>query len=371
MKNPLKILLFVGLIILISGCLESKENKTLTQAENAIPINLVKMSGQDMIQRLGTGEISGFIMWEPYPAIAITKGYGKPLVYSGKIWNEHPCCVVAYDDDWYKKTNNSDEILNRMALVQLRSVEYINNAKQVDSKDHEDLINYTMAFGGMTDRAAANLSLADVEFIYNTNIPGAETFIEKIQSFGIFDPAKWNQSGYRNASDYANSLIVNKYVDWAVRNKDTDLKNISLKEPVNIRYAYLVNDIHELPFYVAWQRGYYKDVGINISIAEGAPFQNGAFEMQKGFKDNTVDIGSLGIPPVIIHRINSNDFTTNDAKVGVIAGMNNEGSVIVVANNITSLKDLRGKTVGFPGPGTIQHVLFLMAADKENLKVSY
>ena len=57
--------------------------------------------------------------------------------------------------------------------------------------------------------------------------------------------------------------------------------------------------------------------------------------------------------------------------VGVIAGMNNEGSVIVVANNITSIMDLRGKTVGFPGPGTIQHVLFLMEADKEGLTVSY
>jgi len=74
---------------------------------------------------------------------------------------------------------------------------------------------------------------------------------------------------------------------------------------------------------------------------------------------------------VIIHRINSNDFSTDDARVEVIAGMNNEGSIIVVANNITSLKDLSGKTVGFPGPGTIQHVLFLMAADKEGLKVSY
>ena len=92
---------------------------------------------------------------------------------------------------------------------------------------------------------------------------------------------------------------------------------------------------------------------------------------KKALKANTVDVGSLGIPPVIIHRINSNDFSNDDARVGVIAGMNNEGSVIVVANNITSLKDLQGKTVGFPGPGTIQHVLFLMEADKEGLKVSY
>lgn len=366
MKKSLYIVLIIIVGILAGGCLESKKTP-----EEGAPINLVKMTGQEMIQRLGTGEIAGFIMWEPYPAIAVTKGYGKNLIYSGKIWSEHPCCVIAYDEDWYKNTNNSDEILKRMALAQLKSVEYINNAKQDDSPDHEELINYTMQFGGMTDPEAANLSLADVEFVYNTNVEGATKFIRKIQDFNIFDMEKWNQSGFKDASDYANSLVTNNYVEWAIDNKDNDLKKISLKEPVNIRYGYLINDIHELPFYVGWQKGYYKELGINITVGEGAPFQNGAFEMQKGFKSNTIDIGSLGIPPVIIHRINSNDFSKDDARVGVIAGMNNEGSVIVVANNITSMKDLQGKTVGFPGQGTIQHVLFLMEADKEGLKVTY
>jgi NitT/TauT family transport system substrate-binding protein len=366
MKNSLKILLIVASIMLVSGCLESKKAPEVSE-----PINLVRMSGQDMVQRLGTGEISGFIMWEPYPAIAVEKGDGKALLYSGKIWNGHPCCVVAYDYDWYKNTKNADEILRRMALVQLKSVEYINNAKDSRSPDHEDLINFTMEFGGITDREAANLSLADVEYVYAPNIAGAKTFIERIQDFGIFDSEKWNQSGFKNASDYADSLITNNYAEWAEQNKAANLTDLSLKEPVNVRYGYLVNDVHELPFYVAFKKEWYSDAGINITLAEGTPFQNGAFEMQKGFKANTVDIGSLGIPPVIIHRINSNDFSIDDARVQVIAGMNNEGSVIVVANNIDSLKDLRGKTVGYPGPGTIQHVLFLMAADKEGVKVSY
>ncbi len=358
--------ILLAVIILAAGCLEEKK------PEDGEPISLVRMSGQDMVQRLGTGDIAGFIGWEPWPAIAITKGYGKPLLYSGDVWNDHPCCVVAYDYDWYKNTQNADEILKRVALVQLKSVEYINNAKQSTSPDHEDLINYTMEFGNIDDREAANLSLADVEFVYATNMQGAEIFIRRIQDFGIFESDKWNQSGYKNASDYASSLINNSYVDWAVQNKDANLTDLSLEEPVTIRYAYLVNDIHELPFYVAWKKkGWYEDVGINITLAEGTPFQNGAFEMQKGFKTGYVDIGSLGIPPVIIHRINSNDFTIDDARVGVIAGMNNEGSVIVVANDINSLNDLRGKTVGYPGPGTIQHVLFLMAADKEGVTVSY
>lgn len=366
MKIFLKILLVLVLAVFIAGCVETKKPQETEQ-----PVNLVKMTGQDMIQRLGTGDISGFVMWEPYPSLAIAKGVGRPLLTSKNIWSGHPCCVVAYNYHWYKNTSNADEILKRMALVQLRTVEYINQAKAPNSPDHQDLIRYAMEFSNVTDPETANMSLADIEFVYATNVEGAETFIKRIQSFGIFDQEKWNQSGYKDAKDYASSLITNKYIEWAIANKDVNLTSIALKEQANIRYAYLLNDLHELPFYIGWKKGWYNDAGINITLAEGTPFQNGAFEMQKGFKAGVVDIGSLGIPPVIIHRINSNDFSTDDARVGVIAGMNDEGSMIVVASNITSLKDLRGKTVGYPGQGTIQHVLFLMAAEKEGIKVTY
>jgi len=73
---------------------------------------------------------------------------------------------------------------------------------------------------------------------------------------------------------------------------------------------------------------------------------------------------SLGIPPVIIHRINSNDFTIDDARVGVIAGMNNEGSVIVVAGNITSLADLKVRQSASRS-GNDPACTFLMAAEKQ------
>ncbi|MBE0521265.1 MAG: ABC transporter substrate-binding protein [Candidatus Methanoperedenaceae archaeon] len=368
MNTSLKILLLVFAALLVPGCLQAAEK---APGEEDTPINLVRMGGQDMVQRLSTGEIAGFVGWEPWPSIAITEGYGKSLLDSGDIWEDHPCCVVAYDNDWYEDTENADEILNRASLIQMKSVEYINSAKNRSHPDHEELVGFTMEFGGLTNRDAAELSLDNVDFVYMPNIEGTQTFIGRIMDFGIFDVDKWKQSGYQTAEEYANDLITTEYVDWAIQNKDMPLTELALPETVTIRYGYLINDVHELPFYIGWKKGWFDDVGINITLAEGAPFQNGAFQMQKGFKAGAVDIGSLGIPPVIIHRINSNDFTIDDTKVGVISGMNNEGSVIVVANNINSLRDLRGKTVGYPGPGTIQHVLFLMAADKEGLKVSY
>jgi len=79
----------------------------------------------------------------------------------------------------------------------------------------------------------------------------------------------------------ANSLITNDYVDWAVNNKDENVTRLHWKNLLNIRYAYLVNDIHELPFYVDGKEDI---IGfrINIVVAEGAPFPEWRFQMQKG-----------------------------------------------------------------------------------------
>jgi len=110
---------------------------------------------------------------------------------------------VAYDDDCNKKTNNSDDILKRMALAQVKSVDISIMRSQSDSPDHDQLINYTMQFGGMTDPAAAKPEPCWRWIRYNTNVAGTTTFIQRIEDFGIFDMAKWNQSGYKNASDYA------------------------------------------------------------------------------------------------------------------------------------------------------------------------
>ncbi|HIH43926.1 MAG TPA: ABC transporter substrate-binding protein [Candidatus Methanoperedenaceae archaeon] len=371
MGDILKItVLVIAVLVFASGCTETTEQGPKpTATPSREPINLVKMSGQDMIQRLGTGEIAGFIGWEPYPSEAIVKGYGKPLIYSGDIWSHHPCCVVAYDYDWYKNSSNPDDVLDRLTLVQVKAVDYLNSAKSRDSPDHAALVAYAMEFTGSQNQTAIELAMQGVDYDYRNDIPGTTQFTDKIKGFGIFDKDKWPQSGFENASDYANSLITNKYLDWALEHRNDSLADLKLAKPVSMRYGYLVSDLHELPFWIAYRKGWYDEAGINMTLGEGTPFTNGAFEMTQGFKENKIDAGSLGIPPVIIHRINSNDFSKDDARVGVIAGMNYNGSVIVVRNDISSMKDLAGKTVGYPGPGTIQHVLFLMAAEKEGLTV--
>ena len=115
---------------------------------------------------------------------------------------------------------------------------------------------------------------------------------------------------------------------------------------------------------------YFSDLGIDVQIAEGAPFQNGGFEMINGFKPGNVDVGYIGIAPAAIHPINSNDFSIGDTTIHFVAGANYCGSSLVVQDSINGPADLAGKAVGYPGLGTVQHILFTKYAEQNGLTIT-
>jgi len=124
---------------------------------------------------------------------------------------------------------------------------------------------------------------------------------------------------------------------------------------------------------VAWKEGWFAELNITV---DASPFTNGAFEMNDGFNQNSIDVGYLGIAPAMIYGINENEFTTssadyNDARINIFSGVNYNGSALVVPRNsdISSVKDLAGKNVGFPGAGTVQYFVILMAAEAHGVEV--
>ena len=357
MRKIVAILSVLMVAAMVSGCVAPQA------------IQLTRMGGQDMVQRLGTGEIAGYIGWEPYNAEAVVKGDGRVLMSSGEIWAHHPCCIIAYDYNWHQQTDNADDILRRVALVHLRSTEWVNAAKDPNSPNHAKLIQYSVDFT-KRDPDVIEKALENIDFDHRTDVSGTTTYIQKLSEYEIFNQDNWDRSGFESPSDYASSLITDEYVQWAMEHEDDPLADLKLDPPATVKIGYLIEDLHQVAFWVAWHEGWFEEVGINIQIAEGAPFQNGAFEMTKGFKLNKVDVGYLGTAPACVHRINSNDFSTDDARINIIAGVNYNGSAIVVGKDVNTMKDLAGQTVGYPGPGTVQHFLFLKAAEEAGIKVA-
>ncbi|MCX7622257.1 MAG: ABC transporter substrate-binding protein, partial [Thermomicrobium sp.] len=62
-------------------------------------VKLVVMPPADMAPALANGSIAGYIVAEPFNALAEVQGAGKILRFSGDVWLDHACCVVVMHEE--------------------------------------------------------------------------------------------------------------------------------------------------------------------------------------------------------------------------------------------------------------------------------
>jgi NitT/TauT family transport system substrate-binding protein len=117
-----------------------------------------------------------------------------------------------------------------------------------------------------------------------------------------------------------------------------------------IRMGYLQSDIHHLPAWVALEKGFYEQEGIEVKVA--GIFKAGPEEMS-AFAAGALDIGYVGEAPATTAVAN------HAADVQVVAQVNTEGSAVVVgkALGIQRVSDLVGKHIAIPGHSTVQDFL--------------
>ncbi|MGB9627568.1 MAG: ABC transporter substrate-binding protein [Thermodesulfobacteriota bacterium] len=121
-----------------------------------------------------------------------------------------------------------------------------------------------------------------------------------------------------------------------------------------IRIAYLQADIHQLPCWVALEKGHFEKEGVQVRVA--GIFKAGP-ELMSGFSAGDLDMGYVGIAP------STTAVANRTAKVIALAQVNSEGSAIVVRkeDRIQTLQDLTGKTMAIPGHSTVQDFLLRKA----------
>lgn len=67
-------------------------------------VKLIVLPPADMPAALANGSVAGYIVAEPFNALAETTGIGKILRFTGDVWREHACCVTLVRGDLV--TNN-------------------------------------------------------------------------------------------------------------------------------------------------------------------------------------------------------------------------------------------------------------------------
>lgn len=128
-----------------------------------------------------------------------------------------------------------------------------------------------------------------------------------------------------------------------------------------LRMAYLQNDIHHLAFWVAMEKGFFKQQ--NVAVEVSGVFRAGP-EIMTAFAAGELDMAYVGEAPATTAVANK------AARVVVLAQVNTEGSALVVnaqASSIAQLADLKGKTVAVPGHSTVQDFLLKKALKQNGL----
>lgn len=80
--------------IVLQQLLKAEGLSVTEKAPKANEVKLTVMPPSDMVAALATNAISGFIVAEPFNAIAEEKGVGKVLRFSGDVWKDHACCLT-------------------------------------------------------------------------------------------------------------------------------------------------------------------------------------------------------------------------------------------------------------------------------------
>jgi NitT/TauT family transport system substrate-binding protein len=78
----------------------------MNQTDKGIPeVELLFCKGQSILPMLlTTGQIDGYVAWQPYLALAEKSGIGKVVALSRDFppdgtWHNHPCCVLVASND--------------------------------------------------------------------------------------------------------------------------------------------------------------------------------------------------------------------------------------------------------------------------------
>ena len=74
-------------------------------------VKVVVLAPADMPTALANGSVSGFIVAEPFNALAELKGIGKILRFTGDVWKDHACCVTVVRGDLIKNNPEAAQAL--------------------------------------------------------------------------------------------------------------------------------------------------------------------------------------------------------------------------------------------------------------------
>lgn len=114
-------------------------SKPANAALAAIEVNLVVLPPSDMPPALAAKRIAGYIVAEPFNALAENLKVGRIQRFTGDVWRNHACCVVfMHEHDLNNRPEWSQKVVNAIVKAQLWTRDNRAEAAKLLSKDGEN-----------------------------------------------------------------------------------------------------------------------------------------------------------------------------------------------------------------------------------------
>jgi ABC-type nitrate/sulfonate/bicarbonate transport system substrate-binding protein len=170
-------------------------------------ITVVDMPPPDMRVKLESGEIAGFLAWEPWPSDAIAAGAGKIMATSAAIWPNHLDCVLAVDRAFADAHPDS---VSRFLRAHIAATAWIQNAlSNPGSPDYEHLVDLAVGFT-QRDAAVVEAAFKNIEFqpaLDESFLESIRTYTNKLIEFSLVPPAKLTERGYADVDDFVSRYV--------------------------------------------------------------------------------------------------------------------------------------------------------------------
>lgn len=315
------------------------------------------------------GDVDGGVSWEPYVSDSIIAGSAEPLIWSGEVWPNHPCCVVAVNKAF---AESHPDLVMRVLKAHIEANEWIADAiakKTTDPTNYTMLLDMGGAFSARNDTVVdaamqhMTLDYRMTQDFYNYLTTFTQTYID----LKVLKQSDLTSRGYGSINDFVTSYVDSSYLAGA------DTKTTSGVIVGSVSMAYLTGDLHQFARVVASNRtifdgtefegkNLFEIYGVEITDPLPGGYAVGG-DIMDAFKAGVADMGYLGAPPAILKHMTAGVNTI------IVAQANTEGSALIVNPAITSIDDLKGKTIATPGPSSIQQLLFLSIAESNGFTV--
>ena len=398
--------LIIFLSVVSSFAFETaNSSEKMNQTDNRIPeVELLFCKGQSILPvLLTTGQIDGYVAWQPYLALAEESGLGKVVALSrdfppNGLWHNHPCCVLVASNDVMQ--NYPDTVVVVSAIL-LGGEDW--------AKENPDALAKVTAQWLMGDQNYTfGNNIISPEYVFSRSLPtsvlssqangewndSAQVLIERMSDILDTIDSTQNNGSMNNLSKFMDSGSSVKAAKWI--GSDDSAFSIDLGTVKNrIRIGYLMID-HQAPLFAAVKNWTYfeKKYGIALKPDENDNRPRYLELMIKGQKaadvelisaptgqnlmtmmeQDNLDMAIVGITPAL-------GSISLGCKAKIIQPVQNEGSGLVMAtaseandwNDFVSLAKAsfakgRPLKIGDPDLGSIADVVFQEALRASGLR---